>query len=125
VAALLRACRPDEVHLVLPASSAPGVQARLAASFRPLGIDRLVLTHVDEVLGLGVVLSTIEKLQWRLSYLCTGQHVPADICVACADRLAEVVFPPGADSVRRRQPRVGRKPLAEAWPAHVGKPAAG
>lgn len=92
LAALLRAARPDEVHLVLPAALVPTVQARLAERFAPLGVSRVVLTHLDEAVGLGVILNTIERLQWGLSYVTDGETVPNSIHEACPRKLAELIF---------------------------------
>ena len=64
LAAVLRGARPHEVHLVLPASTLPAVQQRTAKRFAPLGVSSLVLTRLDEAIGLGVILNTIERLEW-------------------------------------------------------------
>lgn len=96
LAAVLRAARPDEIHLVLPASMVAGVQARVAKRFGPLGVSRVVLTHLDETVGLGVVLNAIEKLEWGLSYVTDGETIPNHLTEACPDRLAELVLPAGA-----------------------------
>jgi flagellar biosynthesis protein FlhF len=93
LAAVLRAARPDEVHLVLPASMVPRIQTRMAQRFGPLGVSRVVLTHLDEAVGLGVVLNAIEKLEWGLSYLADGETVPNNIEEACAERMAGLIFP--------------------------------
>lgn len=94
LAALLRAARPTEVHLVLPASLDGAVQSRFAQLFAPLGVSRLLLTRLDEALGFGVVLNVVERLGCRLSYWTTGQRVPSDIEVACGERVAELVLSP-------------------------------
>lgn len=93
LAALLRAARADEVHLVLPATLQPAVQERCVADFAPLGGSRIVLTRLDELVGAGVVLNLIHKLRWSVSYLTDGQSVPRSIHEACGRRLAELIFP--------------------------------
>jgi flagellar biosynthesis protein FlhF len=93
LAMLLRAARADEVHLVLPASLTPGAQTRLGQSFAPLGVSRVVLTHLDEAVGFGVVLNAVERLKCHLSYLSAGQNVPRDIEEACGQRVAELILP--------------------------------
>jgi flagellar biosynthesis protein FlhF len=95
LAAMLRATRADEVHLVLPASMIPSVQARMAQRFGPLGVSGVVLTHLDEAVGLGVVLNGIEKLEWGLSYVTDGETVPNNIQEACPKRMAQLIFPMG------------------------------
>ncbi len=93
LAALLRALRPDETHLVLPASLTPDVQARYAQGFAPLGVAQLVLTRLDDVVGFGVLLNVVERLHLRISYLTAGQNVPQDLEEACGRRIAELIFP--------------------------------
>lgn len=93
LAAMMRAAKADEIHLVLPAGMSEAVQSRTAAAFAPLGVSRVVLTRLDDALGLGVITNTVAKLNWRLSYVCNGQNVPRDIEEACGRRLAAVVFP--------------------------------
>ncbi|MFQ5807128.1 MAG: hypothetical protein ACE5I3_11830 [Phycisphaerae bacterium] len=94
LAAVLRAARPDELHLVLPASMVPSVQMRMAQRFAELGVSQVVLTHLDEAVGLGVILNAIEKLEWGLSYVTNGESVPNHIEEACAERMAALIFPP-------------------------------
>jgi flagellar biosynthesis protein FlhF len=93
LAALLRAAQPDEIHLVVPACTTALAQARIGQTFAPLGVSRLVLTHLDEAVGFGVILNATEKLRWRLSYLAAGQNVPRDLEEACSRRIAELIFP--------------------------------
>ncbi|MGD8454336.1 MAG: hypothetical protein PVJ57_21190 [Phycisphaerae bacterium] len=93
MAALLRAVRPDELHLVLPACLSGAAQKRLAEAFAPLGVTRLALTHLDEAVGFGVVLNAADRLKGKLSYLAAGQNVPRDIEEACGNRIAELILP--------------------------------
>lgn len=94
LAALLRATRPHEVHLALCASMSRPVQLATTQRFAPLRISHLMLTRMDEAIGLGVLLTTLERMQWRLSYLSNGQRVPADIEPAARERLAELILAP-------------------------------
>ncbi len=91
LASLLRAARPAETHLVLPASLTPTVHGRVAQSFAPLGVSRLVLTHLDEVIGCGVILNAAQRLSLSVSYVTTGQNVPRDIEEAGGQRVAELL----------------------------------
>jgi len=93
VATLLRAARPDANYLVLPASTAPNVLARMVEGFAPFQPAGTVLTRLDDVLGFGVVLNLVQRLRLKVSYWTTGQNVPDDIEVACGRRIAELVFP--------------------------------
>ena len=96
LAAVLRAARPHEIHLVLPASMTVGTQSRMAERFGPLGVSKVVYTHLDEAAGLGVILNAIERLSWGISYITDGETVPNHIEEACAERLATLILPTGA-----------------------------
>ena len=69
------------------------VQGRMAERFGPLGVSSVVLTHLDEAVGLGVILNAIDKLQWGLSYVTNGERVPNNIEEACAERMATLISP--------------------------------
>ena len=91
LASLLRAIKPDESHLVLQASLSPTAQGRLARGFEPLAPSRVVLTHMDEVVGLGVILNAVDRLRLGVSYLATGQSVPQDLQRCTADEIATML----------------------------------
>jgi flagellar biosynthesis protein FlhF len=93
LAALLRSSRPQEVHLVMPVSLAQSAQQRAAQLFAPLGVSRVVLTRLDEIVGLGVILTAAQRLKWGLSYTTDGQNVPKNIHEACGRRMAELILP--------------------------------
>jgi flagellar biosynthesis protein FlhF len=90
---MLRAAKPQETHLVMPASLAGPVQQRVAELFAPLGVSRVVLTRLDETVGLGVILTAITKTSWALSYVTDGQNVPKNIQQACGRSIAELILP--------------------------------
>jgi len=81
--------KPMEVHLLLSCTCHPDQLLDVAEKFSGLGVDRAVFTKLDEAVGLGVVLNVASKLNWRLSYLTTGQDVPDDIEVGHRRRIAE------------------------------------
>jgi flagellar biosynthesis protein FlhF len=85
---LLSVFAPDERHLVLPASMNATAQSKSADLLAPLRPDRLLLTRLDEVVGMGVILNTVARLDLALSYTTHGQRVPADIEHACARQVA-------------------------------------
>jgi flagellar biosynthesis protein FlhF len=90
--ALLRGTRPDETHLALPASFDAAVQQRILRAFEPLGAEHVLLTRLDEAIGMGVVLNAAARLKRKLSYLSTGQTVPNDIEAACGGRMADALL---------------------------------
>ena len=82
----------DEVHLVL--SSVAGERALLqtAQRFASVGTTSLILTKLDETIGLGNVLPVLQSSSLPLSYLTNGQNVPDDIDTADAGRLAQLIL---------------------------------
>lgn len=92
LSALLGVVRPHEVHLTMPASLTPAVQAGHAALFGPLGVSHLVLTRMDEAVGIGVILNAVERLGWAVSYVTDGQVVPNDIREACSRSIVELIL---------------------------------
>jgi flagellar biosynthesis protein FlhF len=90
--AFLSAAKPDETHLVLSATAAPKALAREADAFGSLGVDRLILTKLDEAATFGTLLSLVERLGKRVSFLTHGQEVPEHIEVGRGRRLAELVM---------------------------------
>jgi flagellar biosynthesis protein FlhF len=92
LAAALRSCRPDEIHLVLPASMSESAQVRAARAFQPLGVQKVIFTRVDELIGCGVILNVVHKLRVGVSYLASGQNVPNDLRETCGRELSELVF---------------------------------
>jgi flagellar biosynthesis protein FlhF len=83
---------PDEIHLVL---STTGHQANLisaAEKFKKVGSDRVIFTKLDEAISLGVIFSVLRKIDVSLSYLTTGQDVPADIEIASPGKLVNRIL---------------------------------
>jgi len=96
------ALRPDEVHLVLSGTSSEAAMLAAAQRFATLGFDKVLLTKLDETVGIGVMLSVLRQIDRRLSYVTTGQDVPADLCEAAAAPLAAWIL--GETPVRPDQP---------------------
>ena len=90
--AFLTAAEPDETHLVLSTTTGERTMLRDADAFSALGADRVVLTKLDEAGGFGIVLSVIQKLGTRISFVTTGQEVPDDIEHGGADRIARMML---------------------------------
>jgi flagellar biosynthesis protein FlhF len=84
----LDAAAPDEVHLVLSTTTHHAHMLSAAEEFSKLGVDRIILTKLDEAIGFGVVLSVLRNLDASLSYITTGQDVPDDIEVGSGRELA-------------------------------------
>ena len=83
--------RPQEVHLVLSSAAGQNVLDQTIERFRPVGIDRVIFTKLDEALGFGVIVNSLQKAEAELSYVTTGQDVPSDIEIAEPRTLAELI----------------------------------
>jgi flagellar biosynthesis protein FlhF len=92
LAAYVKATRPTETHLVLAASADSTARKEAANSFGRLGVDRIIMTKLDECPKPGCVLDTAVTTLLPYSYVTNGQDVPDDIAVADSGRLAGFVW---------------------------------
>jgi flagellar biosynthesis protein FlhF len=90
--AFLTAAEPDETHLVLSATAGERTLAREAESFGKVGVDRIVLTKLDEAASFGTLINLVERLGKRVSLFTNGQEVPDHIEFGRGRRLAELVM---------------------------------
>ncbi len=90
--AFLDAVGPHELHLVLSTNCHHSHMLSAAEEFKKLGVDRIILTKLDEAISFGVVLSVFKKIDASLSYITTGQDVPDDIEVGNPRRLAQLLL---------------------------------
>lgn len=104
--AFCQAAEPDETHLVLSTTVAPAVLARTAERFASLDPDRVILTKLDEAVGLGAVLGVVRSLGRPVSYVTTGQEVPDHIELANSDRLARAILDGGDEPMAAWSARV-------------------
>lgn len=103
----LDVAKPDEVHLVLSSTAGDAVLAETIDRFRRFGVDRVIFTKLDEALGFGAILNSLQKAEARLSYVTTGQDVPDDIETGRGRALAEMIL--------------GNVPAPSAATAEVGR----
>ncbi|MSR60154.1 MAG: flagellar biosynthesis protein FlhF [Planctomycetaceae bacterium] len=97
---LLAEAQVDEVHLVLSmVASAKSLEAT-AEKFAPAGPTSVILTKLDEAVGMGSLLSVARRVPLPVSYLTTGQDVPDDIEHAQARWISRLVL--GEESVFTR-----------------------
>ena len=54
--------------------------------------DRIVLTKLDEAVSFGMLVSVVRRIGRRLSWVTTGQEVPADIETATGRRIADMML---------------------------------
>jgi len=90
--ALLAEAKPDEVHLVLSAVGSATSMTATAERFATVGTSALLVTKLDEAMGLGSLLSVTRNCQLPISYLTNGQNVPDDIRVAQQQELARMIL---------------------------------
>ena len=88
----LEAAGPDEVHLVLTATASREAAELAIERFGDVRIDKLIFTKLDEATNVGAVLSLVRGVNKTLSYVTTGQDVPADIEVARGRRIAQLIL---------------------------------
>lgn len=91
LAGFLAARRPDEIHLVVSATSRYSDALEVLDRYREAGFDKLLFTKLDETRHHGLILNVAVVAQRPLSYVTTGQQVPEDIAVARAGDLAKLL----------------------------------
>ncbi len=90
---LLGGAAPDEVHLVLPAATPPIDLGDLHTAFRPVGVNRITLTKLDETRHFGGVLNAPMRIGRPLAYIADGAGVPGAIAPADPRLAAELLLP--------------------------------
>ena len=58
----LEAARPHQTHLVLSGTAGEKVLLREAEAFLPLGVDRIVLTKLDEAVSFGMLVDVLHRI---------------------------------------------------------------
>lgn len=76
---LLKEAAPNEVHLTLGASTDLQQMRDVAESFGHLGVNRLLLTKLDETARLGAACTLSVESKLPLSYMTHGRAVPGDL----------------------------------------------
>ncbi len=90
--AFLGSAQPDETHLVLSATASLRALTRAAETFGAAGVDRILLTKLDEAASFGALVSLVSGLGKRVSFFTQGQEVPDHIEIARSRRLAGLVL---------------------------------
>lgn len=85
----LNALQADEIHLVLSATTKDSDQTDCVERYRPLGINRLLFTKLDETIRVGNILNVVHTSGLPVSYFTFGQSVPDDIEVAQTTRFVQ------------------------------------
>jgi flagellar biosynthesis protein FlhF len=88
----LKAAEPQEVHLVMPATASRNTVVSVIERFVPMGVNRIIMTKLDEATSLGTVLNVAAVSRLPVSYVTTGQDVPDDIYPADPAKLAQCIL---------------------------------
>jgi len=89
---LFDAAQVDEIMLVLASTARSRILTKTVNSFAPLGTTSLILTKLDEALGLGNLYPLLQSTTLPVSYLTNGQKVPDDFEPAERARLAKYIL---------------------------------
>ncbi len=92
LAKFIKSADPDEVHLVLSATSSYKNMIDVYNKFKVLVPNRLLFSKVDEAVCLGYILNIAYRTKLPLSYITTGQNVPDDIAVAEPRVIANLIY---------------------------------
>ena len=88
----LAAAEADEVHLVVSLAASPRGALRTVQQFGPLGVNRVIVTKLDEAETFGTILNVGALGVGEMSYVTTGQEVPDDIEPAEAAKMAQWIL---------------------------------
>jgi flagellar biosynthesis protein FlhF len=88
----LSVIEPDEVHLVLSATDSAHHQRQVLERFRAVGINRILLTRLDELDCWGSLVGVLSGMELPLSYFCRGSQIPDDIEPADISKLTEMIL---------------------------------
>ncbi|KJS23474.1 MAG: hypothetical protein VR72_01260 [Clostridiaceae bacterium BRH_c20a] len=92
----LDAAEPDEIFLVLSATTKYKDMLEIVVKYEKLNFNRIIFTKLDETSTYGPILNVIQKTKKYLSYVTTGQSVPDDIEIADQDKIAQLILRDGA-----------------------------
>ena len=89
---MLHEASPDEVHLVLSATTGANSLSAAAQRFADVGTTSITLTKLDEATSMGHLITLMRNCELPISYLTDGQNVPDDIEMAEGRRLAGMLL---------------------------------
>ncbi|MEN6349771.1 MAG: flagellar biosynthesis protein FlhF [Syntrophomonas sp.] len=92
----LRQCvslvRPQEVILVMSLTTPSSELISIYQKFNPIGIDKIILTKLDETRTYGQLLNLVCEVKKPIAYITNGQNVPDDIIVPDTWDLAKMLL---------------------------------
>lgn len=87
----LDAAGPDEVHLVLSATTKLNDLIDILEKFEQINYNKLIFSKLDESTRFGNILNVGMRVDIPISYLTTGQNVPDDIELCDSAKLAKLI----------------------------------
>jgi flagellar biosynthesis protein FlhF len=92
LADLVREAGPSEVHLVLGAATGLPQMLDALRAYRQVGVDRLLLTKLDETDRLGAACSLAALADLPVSYTTDGRDVPGNLHAGDPEQLCRALF---------------------------------
>jgi flagellar biosynthesis protein FlhF len=89
---VLASRRDVRTHLVIPATTTARAAEQLFDRFADARPSRVALTRLDEAESIGGLVSMLRERGVPVSYLGTGQNVPADLQRASSPLLADWIM---------------------------------
>jgi flagellar biosynthesis protein FlhF len=80
---------PDEVHLVLSATTKDSDLTDIIQRYKSVHVNRLLFTKLDETARIGNIFNVVNESRIPCSYFTFGQSVPDDIELAQATRFVQ------------------------------------
>jgi flagellar biosynthesis protein FlhF len=90
--ALVRAAKPHEIHLVVTAATPAKDMFDMLKAFGDFGVDKILITKLDETASPGGVVTAAIKSNKKLSYVSRSREIPGQFAVATSETLAEAVL---------------------------------
>ena len=84
--------KPDEMHLVINATTKLEDCSSILAAFLPLGVTHIIYSKADETLSHGTLLDIMQMSNLPISYIANGQRVPEDLVLAEVDNIVEMIL---------------------------------
>ncbi len=90
---MFRACAPDEVHLLVPATMRPDMLPALTTALAHCRISHACITKFDELHDDRAIADLAARVHWPMRWVTTGQTVPNDLHAARAVVLGALGLP--------------------------------
>lgn len=88
---MIDAAVPEEIHLVLSATTRRQDLDNLVDRFAQVGFDKVILTKMDESSTLGAIFNVYARSGRPFSYFANGQSVPEDILAPTCAGISEMM----------------------------------